>query len=377
MTRPNNSPSRNYKLKPKIEYRRYSVGALKFPFIKNIGLMLTYKCTTACPHCIVRAGPSRTEEALIENAVNWVEQSAKYRNGHIKGLALTGGEPFYNIELLRKISEIGAKLGMVVSAVSNAFWATSKTAAVQMLSSLPGIRMISISTDVYHQKTISFEHVINAIEAAEECGLLYSVAVCTDHFDDIEYKKTLDKLSRIIDEDKIRISIAFPVGRAQKLINVLNYNTSSEPCAAACTMGSSPIIFPDGNIFACIGPLLTLKNKHPLLLGNVHEEPLEVILDRAESNLLLHAIRIWGPGKLVKTLEKEGYSDILPDEYISDCVCDACYKLMSNDRILDCLMNISTDIDFVEKVAYGRVFFLNESTMAKKFIADGIIAAEQ
>ncbi len=353
------------------------MSALELPFLKNIGLMLTYKCTTACPHCIVKAGPHRTEEVLIKNAVNWIEQAATYRAGHIKGLALTGGEPFYNLDLLRRISDFGDELGMVVSVVSNAFWATSKPAAVQVLTSVPAIRMISLSTDVYHQKTISFDHVVNAIEAAEECGLSYSVAVCTDRIDDIEYKKTLTKLSKIIDEDKIRISIAFPVGRAEKLLKDSNYDTSSEPCVSACTMGSSPIIFPDGNVFACIGPVLTLKNKHPLLLGNVYEEPLETILDRAESNLLLHAIRIWGPRKLVAALKKEGYSNLLPDEYIEDCVCDACYKLMSNDRILDCLINISEDTDFIEKVAYGRVYFLNESRMAKTFIADGILTAEQ
>jgi MoaA/NifB/PqqE/SkfB family radical SAM enzyme len=353
------------------------MSALELPFLKNIGLMLTYKCTTACPHCIVKAGPHRTEEVLIEDAVNWIEQAAGYRAGYIQGLALTGGEPFYNLDLLRRISDLGDELGMVISVVSNAFWATSKQAALQMLTSVPAIRMISLSTDVYHQKTIPFDHVINAIEAAEECGLLYSVAICTDRIDNIEYKKTLARLSQIIDEDKIRISIAFPVGRAENLLKVLNYDTSPEPSVSACTMGSSPIIFPDGNMFACIGPLLTLKNKHPLLLGNVYEEPLEVILDRAESNLLLHAIRIWGPWKLVAALKKEGYSDLLPDEYITDSVCDACYKLMSNDRILDSLINIAKETDFIEKVAYGRVYFLNESRMVKTFIADGILTAEQ
>ena len=99
--------------------------------------MLTYKCTTACPHCIVKAGPARTEEIRIEDAVNWVEKAATYRAGHIKGLALTGGEPFYNLDLLQRISDFGDKLGMVVSVVSNAFWATSKQAAVQMAFELP------------------------------------------------------------------------------------------------------------------------------------------------------------------------------------------------------------------------------------------------
>ena len=43
----------------------------EIPFLSNIGLMLTYKCTIACPHCIVKAGPNRKEEMTLESAFNW------------------------------------------------------------------------------------------------------------------------------------------------------------------------------------------------------------------------------------------------------------------------------------------------------------------
>ncbi len=348
----------------------------ELPFLKNIGLMLTYRCTTACPHCIVEAGPHRKEEVRLADAVQWTEQAAAYRSGCIRGLALTGGEPFYNRDLLESVSNHGARLGMAVSVVSNAFWATSRQTAIAVLESLPAIKMISLSTDVYHQKTIPFAQVVNAVEAARACGLLYSVAVCTNSLDDPEYQDTLARLSGIVDEDQIRISIAFPVGRARRLHSALNFNTGSVPCPAACTMSSSPIIFPNGDMFACIGPVLTLKNDHPLRLGNVRREPLSAILDRAESNLLLHAIRVWGPGRLVSALRERGYAGLLPTKYMTDCVCDACYKLMSNSLLLDGLAGLMEEIDFIEKVAYGRVHFLDESIMAANFIREGILEAE-
>ena len=344
------------------------------PFLKNIGVMLTYKCTTACPHCIVRAGPNRTEEVVAEDTLAWIEEAASYRTGYIKGLALTGGEPFFNLDLLRNVSNSGYQHGMVVSVVSNAFWAGSKRKAVRVLSSLPGLSLVSLSTDSYHQQKIPIEFVINGISAAKECGLPYSIAVTTDHFTRLEFQKTLNRLKKIVDEAKIRISITFPVGRAEHLLHKMDYETEIQPSPAACTMGSSPVIFPDGNIFACIGPILTLKNKHPLFLGNIYEEPLKVILDRAESNIILHAIRLWGPGKLVEILQKKGVGKLLPDSYIADCICDACYKLMSNERIIHCLNELHQDIDFVEKVAYGRAYYLQENTMVQKFMDEEILS---
>lgn len=59
-----------------------------------------------------------------------------------------------------------------------------------MLTSLPALQMMSISADQYHQRTIPFHHVVNAIAGVKECGVLYSVAVCTDNLESEEYKKT-------------------------------------------------------------------------------------------------------------------------------------------------------------------------------------------
>ncbi len=213
----------------------------ELPFLGNIGFMLTYKCTIACPHCIVEAGPHRKEEMPLDRALAWIEQASTYRGRHIKGLALTGGEPFYSLENLARISAHGQALGFIVSVVTNAFWASTQDVALSVLSKVPAIQMISISTDVYHQRSIRFDYIKNAVWAARELGRLYNIAVCTDNEEDPEYRRIVKDLEAIGEADKIRVSITFPVGRAQKQARHFNYRTAPEPTVSACSTASSSI----------------------------------------------------------------------------------------------------------------------------------------
>jgi len=48
-------------------------------FLSTVGLMMTYRCQVACPHCVVEAGPHRTEEVDLAEAKDWAEQIAGYR----------------------------------------------------------------------------------------------------------------------------------------------------------------------------------------------------------------------------------------------------------------------------------------------------------
>lgn len=337
------------------------------PYLSNIGFMLTYKCTIACPHCVVEAGPHRKTEMNLDNSLAWIEQASKYRDGHIKGIALTGGEPFYNLSNLAQISAYCRTLGLIVSVVTNAFWASSRNAALSVLAKLPAIQMISVSTDVYHQKSIPFDFIKNAIWAAKKLGRLYNIAVCTDNEENNEYKKIIEDLKQIGEDSNIRVSITFPVGRAQKQVHHFDYCTSPEPTVSACSMASSPVVFPDGKVVACIGPPLTLPPIHPLFLGNLQNERLSEILDRAELNPILHTIRAWGPHKLVTLLKQNGLEVTMPREYIRDCICDICYKLMSNVQIVDALEKIMDEEQIRHTIAYARVYYLNETYMAEMY----------
>lgn len=336
---------------------------LEMPFLRNIGFLMTYKCQVTCPHCILEAGPHRNEEMFIGDAFNWIRQVSDYKNGYIKVISLTGGEPFYNSTNLKKISAFGEDCGLFVSAITNAFWASTQEEAVSILKELRAISMLSISTDVYHLKSIPFERVKNAIMAARECNIPYSISVCTENESDRKYQEIVNRLGEITEKDTILTAITFRAGRALKKLRASDYQTSEEPPVSACSAASSPIIFPDGRVIACIGPVIDLAIPHPLMLGNLREESLHEILDNAELNAILHAIRIWGPKKLVSIIKQAGFEEYLPEKYIKDSVCNACYSLMLNTKIIHFLTQLAKDFEFRRKVAYARAYYLSETEM--------------
>lgn len=343
---------------------------LELPFLSNLGLMLTFKCTTACPHCVVEAGPHRKEEIPLERALDWIDQARQYRNGHILGLALTGGEPFCILNKLTHVVEYASERGFFISVVTNAFWARTKEQAFSILSRLPDIKMVSISTDVYHLKTIPFQNVVNLVQACRALGRTFNLAVCTDDLENPEYLKIVESIRSLGEGDRLRPAITFPVGRAQNLVANFHYPLSPEAPVAACTMASSPIAFPDGKVLACIGPIVSLPENHPLYLGNAQKEPLASILERAEVNPILHLIRVWGPYKLVSLLKERGLGDDLPREYISTCTCDICYKLFSHPSLLAALNGMMQEEEFQELAAYARIFYLKETGMAERLHLD-------
>jgi MoaA/NifB/PqqE/SkfB family radical SAM enzyme len=333
------------------------------PFLRNVGLLLTYHCQASCSHCILRAGPDRHEEVSIEDARNWIRQIAAYRNGYVYVLSLTGGEPFSNLKLLRAVMEIATENKLYISVVTNGFWATEKDRAKQLLRSLPNICFLSISTDIYHQKFVPFENVKNAIWAAQECGIPFYVSVTTGNMADPDYQRIHTELLKIAIPENICTGITFPVGRAADIKDELGYSRSSEPCPEVCQASSSPCIFPDGRVYGCIGPLFELKEQQPLYLGNLREHLVAEIFDRSETNAILHALRLWGPASFLSWLRDAGMGDHLPTAFVSGSVCQACHTILSVPAVREWLHQLEQNPEFRRKVAYGRLYHLKETGM--------------
>lgn len=332
------------------------------PFLSDIGLMLTYKCQVRCPHCIVQASPQRTEQVQVAEAWDWIRQLAAYRSGWVRILALTGGEPFYDLGILKAVAQYAHECGLTVTAVTNAFWASSVEKAVGLLNELTAISNVAFSTDVYHQVAIPIAYVRNAVAAAELCRRPYLISVCTDNERDEGYLAIMRQLREFTDEGHIRTATALPVGRALLELGTAKYDTTETPPVAACT-SSSPIIFPDGRIVACIGPIIELTTPHPLVLGNLREEPLAEILERAQANTLLHMIRIWGPHKLVALVRAAGLGQYLPERFIASTICDTCYRLMASPPIVRYLEQLAHDPEWQRMAAYGRAYYMEEPEM--------------
>jgi len=109
--------------------------------------------------------------------------------------------------------------------------------------------------------------------------------------------------------------------------------------------------------------VIDLASRHPIHLGDLRMSTLQEVLDRAQSNPILHALRAWGPKMLIELLRAGGLEDELPSAYIKESVCDACYKLMSNERVVAYLGRLAEDKAFQRKVAYARAYYLDEPEM--------------
>lgn len=340
----------------------------ELPFLSNFGLMLTYKCTIACPHCIVNAGPHRKEEMQAEDAMRWLDEIKAFNEGKPfpTGISVTGGEPFYNIRLLKQVTDYAGKLGFIVSVVTNAYWAETREKALEVLEGLKAIQMVSVSTDPYHQESIPFSSVKNAIYACKKLERVYNVALATESDQDEIYLNLMDDLLEITEKQNIQTTYIVPVGRAAIHADPAKYQLSAEPAAAACSMASFPVIFPNGDIIACIGPPIVLPSYTPLYLGNLRKEDLGGILGRAEENFILHAIRIFGPKMLVDLLNENGYGHLLPASYIAQCPCDVCFKLFSVREVCQALERIFGGDYLKKKVSYGRFYYLEETAMLDK-----------
>jgi MoaA/NifB/PqqE/SkfB family radical SAM enzyme len=342
-------------------------------FLENIGFLITYKCQVACPHCIIGAGPNRTEQMEREDLFSWIEQASAYRGGRIKTICFTGGEPFYDLERLRQMTLLAVSRGMLPTVVTNAFWAESPAKAVETLKSMPALRVISVSTDSHHLAQIPFSRVENALLAAKELGLNCSVAVCTEDVNSREYQDLLEQLQRIVAADCISTAITFPVGRAAGFLKAAQYGMTHELPNAACPSADTPVVFPDGRVVACMGPVVDLCNGHPLLLGNLREKSLDYILDKAEMNPILHILRVWGPGRLYEILQEKGYGSRLPRQFIKDSICNLCYSMIADDSLHAALNDLARDNQLKQKIAFGRQYYLSETAMVDMMESEGLL----
>jgi len=115
-------------------------------------------------------------------------------------------------------------------------------------------------------------------------------------------------------------------------------------------------------MIACVGPLIPLKQNHPLLMGNVFHSPISEILDQAEVNPVLHALRIWGPAYLIKKCREAGLGQYLPPAYLQDIVCDGCHRLMSEPNLSRFLTALAADPAFLREVAWhASITFRNRT----------------
>jgi hypothetical protein len=132
----------------------------------DVGLILSYKCQSACAHCLYNCGP-KWKEWMSPEMVKAALESMNAWN-HPFQVHLTGGEPFLNFLLLLQATEIAVALGIPCYLETNAGWCVHEDVVAERFNVLRqvGLQAILISCSPFHAETIPVKNTLLAIHKA-------------------------------------------------------------------------------------------------------------------------------------------------------------------------------------------------------------------
>ena len=142
------------------------------------GVMVNYRCTAACRHCLYSCSPTRgsgyVDKETAENICRLL------RTGGCRSVHIGGGEPFLDFDGLLAVIRLLRKAGITLEYIeTNAFWADSnapeKKGVQDKLKHLlsEGAGTLCISVDPYHAEYVPYGAPLALAELCEKTGVDY------------------------------------------------------------------------------------------------------------------------------------------------------------------------------------------------------------
>jgi MoaA/NifB/PqqE/SkfB family radical SAM enzyme len=274
----------------------------------------------------------------------------------VKGVHVSGGEPFLYQRDLRRICTAGHELGIPVAVNTNAFWARHIEAAENVIGSLPGITQLIMSADTYHESFLPLSRVVTAVNVALKRGILVHLCICTPKGQRNEFVERLETAlgTEVIDQIEISINPVELGGRADILPEAHWRGVESTWPEGRCWLINRPVILEDGSVLACCNTTVAKKcGQSPLILGSIEHEPLQEILERASQSQLIQAIHLFGPSFLAENLDDESKTK-LKGEYVKGDICSLCADMMSNPDLAAAVADIAVSSKTTRLIAVAK-----------------------
>lgn len=158
-----------------------SLDKLRIPKPVSAGILMSYKCSSECKHCIYFSSPrcdadwiSREEAEKILNLLSGNILGSHYGDeviGVNSGIHFTGGEPFLNFNLLIEVTKIAHELNIPsVFVETNCFWAKDDNSVREKFKALKkaGLMGILVSVNPFLLDQIPFERTERATRIGRE-----------------------------------------------------------------------------------------------------------------------------------------------------------------------------------------------------------------
>ncbi|WP_428567623.1 MAG: radical SAM protein [Solidesulfovibrio sp. DCME] len=149
--------------------------------LRSGGLIATYRCQSACPHCLYRGGPARAPEYIDQGMAT--ELFAKALSLGATAMHVGGGEPLADPLSLAGVLAAAAEAGMPIEYVeTSGSWFEDAGEAAEILAELGsmGLSRLLVSISPMHNGFIPLRKTLGTIEAARRAGL--EVLPWQEHF---------------------------------------------------------------------------------------------------------------------------------------------------------------------------------------------------
>lgn len=335
---------------------------------KTLSIMLTYTCPAECKDCGTLSSPRSRENISLDDAKKFIEEAGQA--GDFVVVVFTGGEATLRWRDLLDGIRFAKSKGLNTRLVTNAHWAIREDVSRDKLLQLTdaGLDEINYSTGDEHARFIPVDRVALATKIAMEMKLPTSIMIESKadrritrdtflshvHLCDLDQKEI--STLNITESPWMPLDPMAVESYADGLAATEENGEAQKPCHVVL---STFTVQGDGRVGACCG--LGMRQIDELNVGTVKDDLVD-IRNRAESDVILLAIRYLGPLYLIKWAASEDDSIKWDGMYAHHC--QACARLYADDAVKKFL--ISHIPELKERVMAAVVF---DESVGRKFLS--------
>jgi MoaA/NifB/PqqE/SkfB family radical SAM enzyme len=292
----------------------------------QLGLLVTFRCNAECEHCLVDAGPHRSEVMEETDVRSYIDQACVIPYG-TSALCLSGGEVFLYPALLERIISYAATKFASISVVTNAFWAKNEAIARRKLEPLQaaGLDTLVVSASPFHSVYVNPARAGFAVAAADRLGMRTHVK-CTGPSDGPTPDQRIRALGPGANAASVQHMSLLAGGRARGLPPSAFTEHAGIP-QGRCP-GAVLTISPNGDAYFCCTPGAFID---ALKLGNAKTSSIQDLVQEYYMRGIFAFLRCHGPAALVPDLKEAGLGGKLRAGYVD--VCHLCTSLLSDLEI--------------------------------------------
>lgn len=322
----------------------------------GITLLTTLRCTAACDNCCFGCTPRQGRTMTLDDMKSYVDMSIEAYPDTISSLDLTGGECMLLGKDVDRIFSYAKSKGLKCYMVSNAFWATDYDKAHSTLKRMKrcGLSKVSFSTGEDHNRYVPWMNVRHASVAAARLGIETELRIELQYGRmDISHQLEADEeIREMTNQGKLKLSTSpwMRYNKDNKERNRKMRFMESGKKDSCQSLFQNIIINPYGEVYACCG--IGVCHIPQMRLGNVNQEPVKVIYERAFEDFMKVWLFVDGPEAVLKYVhEKTGQK--FPCHTTHRC--DICRTIFRDETILPLINEHFYDAAYIPLISYAVI----------------------